>query len=174
MALIWFLAYLLPGQQASLDTVEIVKYSTLDLRPKVTVGQAFATYRWFATGAWDFTPQEDGKTLVSFRGEWPEKPAAEDFHKRFKHHLKMSLMAMQMEKTYHFDEAKDRLAFVVDFEVDQEGNFSVVSGRLGIRNTQTQAWREEPLTDKALVRVIEAIYDDQNPYVALCQGLPYQ
>lgn len=159
---------------ASIDSVEVIKNSTLDMFPDKTVDQAFRSYRWFATGQWDHTARDDGRTLVTFRGEWPDAPAVQDFHKRFRYSVKMSMLAMQMHSKYSIDKDKDRLAFLVDFLVEADGSFSVVSGKLAVRKKSSQEWRIQDLPDKALLRIIQAMYSDENPYAALCNGLPYR
>lgn len=171
---LFILLWISPQMPNAVDAVEIVKHSTLSINGDKTVGKAFATYRWFATGQWDRSHRDDGRTLVTFRGEWPDPPAAKDFHERFRYSVKMSLMAMQMNTLYKLDKDKDRLAFIVDFLVEKDDTFAVVSGRLGIRNQSDQTWRYVDLSNKALLRIIEALYSDQNPYVALCQGLPFK
>ena len=156
------------------DPVETIKQTSLDLNPNQPLGKVLATYRWFALGRWSQEPKGEGKVLVTFRGEWPDPPATADFRKNHHHSLKISMLASRLESIYHLDEDKDRMAFLIDFLVAPDGQFQVVGGRLGIRAKSNQTWRYETFTDKALVRVLEALYSDENPYLALCKGLPYR
>lgn len=168
------LFFLLAFQESQQQAIDTVKRSTLDIESDVAVGKAFATYRWFATGKWEAKPITKSKTRVSFRGEWPDAPASKDFHKRFKYSVKMSMKAMQLNQVYPLGKDKDRLSFSVDFIVEKDGSFAVVSGKLGVRQASDKAWSYQAFSNKALVEVIEGIFSNQNPYVVLCQGLPYR
>ena len=171
---LWILVFFggVPGSQAQ-DPVAVIKQTSLDLSPEKPLGKVLATYRWFALGRWSQEPKEDERVLVTFRGEWPDPPATKDFRENHRYSLKISMLAMQLDKYYHLSKDKDRLAFLIDFLVSPDGSFQVVGGRLGIRTKSDQTWRYETFTDKALVRVIEALYVDENPYLALCKGLPF-
>jgi len=170
-AALWFGLLLnpLPALQVE-DPIETVKQMALDINPDQPLGKILATYRWFALGRWSVEPKPD----VTFRGEWPDAPATKDFRENHRYSLKVSMFAMQLESYYHLDKDKDRLAFLIDFLVAPDGHFQVVGGRLGIRAQSNQTWRYETFTDKALVKIIEALYIDENPYLALCKGLPYR
>ena len=156
------------------DPIQIVREGyLLDISDFAEVGLVFDAYRWFATRRWTEEPAEAG-TLVVFRGEIPDGRATEDFHDAQKYAFRTGMKAMQLSSYYRLDEDKQKLAFTVRFLVEEHRAFRVVSGSLGVQSAETGAWRESALDDRALLAVVKGIYGNDNPYLALIDGLPFE
>jgi len=156
------------------DPIQIVREGyLLDISDFAEVGLVFDAYRWFDERQWTTAATDEG-TLVVFRGEIPDERATEDFHDENKYAFHTGMKAMQLSSYYQLDEDKQKLAFTVRFLITERRGFRVHSGRLGIQSAKTGEWREVTLDDRALLAVVEGIYGNDNPYLALVEGLPFE
>lgn len=155
------------------DTVKTVREGRLDFSYQGKIRLFFEFYPWFETFRWQAL-EEEGQRLVEFVAEVDDVQAVTVFKEKNRYRMKFAFKAMQLEPVYGLDKDKDRLRFSIRFLVTGPEEFRVVSGRLGIRAASTQQWREQALSTKALVKLLEGIFAKHDPYSLLINGLPFR
>jgi hypothetical protein len=155
------------------DPVATVRESHLDLNQFIPVGEGFDGYPFFEETVWR-TEEQDGKSLVIFRGVIDDAEAAKHFEENHKFHLDSNLKAIQLEPYYGLTEDKDKLAFEIHFLVHGDQRFDVRKGVLQVRAKKSGEWRVKALTNKAVVEVIKGFFRKRNPYMSLIEGLPFK
>ena len=169
VALLW--AGLFSGDELYLLKV---KEGYLDLSDRAHIGLVFSGYRWFSEIEWRLEPGTGPYPVVCFKGFILDGPAVEDFHENHQYAFRKGLMAMQLGPYYGLDKHKAKLCYLIRFRFTDEQDFAVESGELGMLDGRDNTWRYKPLPDKSLLKLIEGIYANENPYVSLIKGLPFK
>ncbi len=157
--------------QGTGDKIELVRMSFLDLNNRETIARAFESYPWFESFSWK--QERNQRPTVVFEGVIEDEKAVKSFEELHKYKLRSNLKAMQLATYYGMTEEKDKLSFVIYFEVEPDDSFRVARGLLGIRHKDGR-WRRQPLTDKALLHIIKGLYLNRDPYMILVRGLPFK
>ena len=103
----------------------------------------------------------------------PDAKAVKNFHEDHQYSWRLAFKGMQLESTYGLTEDKQKLRYKVRFKFNKDRSFKVVSGALGVMNAKGE-WTDKELSDRELMKVLEGIYANENPYVSLIKGLPFK
>ena len=150
-----------------------VREGYLDFNSHAHVDLVFRGFRWFENRSWKAVTEDDGLVKVSFTGTIPDDPATTNFHEVHQYSFKLAFKAIQLDPIYNLPKSKTQLSYTIHFKFDKDGYFQVVAGELGVKDKE-DPWRYEPFTDRALLKVLEGVYSNENPYVSLIKGLPFK
>lgn len=155
------------------DFIEKVQVASLDFNPHAHVDLVFQGYKFFDKRTWSAEFEDDGLALVTFIGEIPDDKVVKDFHDEHQYSWKLAFKAIQLEPTYGLTEDKEKLRYVIRFKFRKDRSFQVASGSLGVFGKKKE-WSDRPLSDRELMKVLEGVFSNENPYVSLIKGLPFK
>ena len=165
------LLILLILQQPTVESIDLVRQGELDIRPGQKIGETFEAYPYWIDQRWS-SQALDSATKVTFHGTFSHLDAMKAIQEH-QYEWELSFKFMQLNAVYELEkDGPQQQTFEVDFNVE-DGRFEVVSGRLVTLHEDGEV-KTYPLSDKALLTVVKAMYRPTDPYAVLIKGLPFK